>query len=329
MAQDDPLKDKSALQMKAPMTMAGMSSEEYFQTVVMSALLHMLHDGALSAQYLGVVDVIMTIFKNQGLKCVAYLPQVSLKFILESKLTSGKIMPALINVTRISNARHQDYYLQQLASLTDIISNNVRPFAKDILEMCRDLWINPVLHLPIISLIDSLARVLDTSFKPHLPSVLPMILSVSKETSADKRQATEIKVFNVFLTFSSNVEEYMHIVLPFILSAVERPDASTLLRKTALKTVAGLAKRVNISDYASRIIHPLVRLLPGSPQDVREGIRETMCALVFQLGADFAVFIPLVKKVSFALLFSDLTNQPHNEFSLCSPIESTGLDTNN
>ncbi|CAG8608891.1 7808_t:CDS:10, partial [Acaulospora colombiana] len=285
MAQDDPLKDKSALQMKAPMTMAGMSPEEYFQTVVMSALLNIVHDGALTTQYLGVVEII----------------------------------PAFINVTRISNARHQDFYLQQLASLTDIITNHVRPFVKDILEMCRDLWNNRVLHLQIITLIDSLARVLDTSFKPHLPSVLPMLLSVSKETSPDKRQATEIRVFNALLTFSSNVEEYVHIVLPFILSAVERPDASPLLRKTALKTIAGLAKRVNISDHASRIVHPLVRLLPGSPQDVREAIRETMCALVFQLSADFAVFVPLVKKnmdkliypVNLAETLKFVVNQQH------------------
>jgi len=76
MAQDDPLNDLSARQMTAPMTMMGKESEEYFQTVVISALLNILNDSALAAQFLGVIEVIMKIFKTQGLRCAAFLPQV-------------------------------------------------------------------------------------------------------------------------------------------------------------------------------------------------------------------------------------------------------------
>jgi FKBP12-rapamycin complex-associated protein len=76
MAQDDPLNDLSARQMTAPMTMMGKESEEYFQTVVISALLNILNDSALTPQFLGVIEVIMKIFKTQGLRCAALLPQV-------------------------------------------------------------------------------------------------------------------------------------------------------------------------------------------------------------------------------------------------------------
>jgi len=58
------------------MTMMGMESEEYFQTVVISALLNMLNDSALMPQFLGIVEVMMNIFKGQGLRCVSFLPQV-------------------------------------------------------------------------------------------------------------------------------------------------------------------------------------------------------------------------------------------------------------
>lgn len=281
MAQDDPLKDLSARQLTAPMTMMGKESEEYFQTVVMSALLNILNDSALVAHFLSVIEVIMAIFKAQGLRCNSFFPQ---------------IIPAFLNVVRLSNPRHQDYYLQQLATLAEIVKLTIGPFVKDILDVCRDLWTNPVLHLPIVSLIETLSKVLDAGFKPHLPAVLPVMLSVSEGPSSEKRHAAEIKVFNALLTFGNNVEEYMHILLPVLLAAVERPDASPSVRKTALTTVGGLARRVNLSDYASRIIHPLVRILPGATTDVREAIKDTMCALVFQLGADFAVFIPMVKK---------------------------------
>lgn len=76
MAQDDPLNDPSARQMTASMTMMGKESEEYFQTVVISALLNILNDSALTPQFLGVIEVIMKIFKTQGLRCAAFLPQV-------------------------------------------------------------------------------------------------------------------------------------------------------------------------------------------------------------------------------------------------------------
>lgn len=281
LSQDDGSKDTSSQRTATTIRMSGMPQDEYFQTVVMSALLNILNDGALSTQYLGVVEVIMSIFKGQGLKCVSFLP---------------KIIPAFLTVTKLANSRHQDYYLQQLALLVEIVKNQIQGFVKEILDMCKDLWPNQFLHLSIVAVIETLCKVLDAGFKPHIPAVLPLMLSVAPGASPDKRQLAEIKIFNTFLTFGSNVEEYMHLLLPVLLEAVERADGTPILKKAALTTIAGLARRVNLSDYASRIIHPLIRVLPSAPNDVREAIRDTMCTLVFQLGADFAVFVPMVKK---------------------------------
>lgn len=52
------------------------SSDDYFQTVVINHLLDILKDQTLSAQHHTVIEAIMSIFKTQGLKCVAFLPQV-------------------------------------------------------------------------------------------------------------------------------------------------------------------------------------------------------------------------------------------------------------
>ncbi|KAG8832494.1 phosphatidylinositol kinase- protein kinase tor1 [Serendipita sp. 400] len=161
LAQDDSLKDPAVRQMTAPFTMSGMSSDEYFQTVAMSALLNILNDNALASQHLGVIDAIMTIFKLQGLKCNSFLV---------------KIIPAFISVTRLSNARHQDHYLQQMALLVEIVKSHIQSFTRDILDMCRDLWANQVLHLPLITLIENLSKVLAADFKPHVPAVLPLLL---------------------------------------------------------------------------------------------------------------------------------------------------------
>ena len=53
------------------------SSDDYFQTVVIDALLSILKDQSLSSHHHTVIEAIMAIFKTQGLKCVTFLPRVS------------------------------------------------------------------------------------------------------------------------------------------------------------------------------------------------------------------------------------------------------------
>jgi FKBP12-rapamycin complex-associated protein len=86
-------------------------------------------------------------------------------------------------------------------------------------------------------------------------------------------------------------------VIPIIVRSYERVDATTALRKRAIQTIDGLSKHVNFSDHASRIIHPLVRVLNGANNELRMSVLDTMCSLVIQLGSDFAVFIPMVNQV--------------------------------
>jgi FKBP12-rapamycin complex-associated protein len=52
------------------------ASDDYYQTVVINALLGILKDQSLGSQHHTVIEAIMSIFKTQGLKCVTFLPQV-------------------------------------------------------------------------------------------------------------------------------------------------------------------------------------------------------------------------------------------------------------
>jgi len=62
----------------APISYTGASgSDDYYQTVVINALLGILKDQSLGGQHHTVIEAIMSIFKTQGLKCVTFLPQVS------------------------------------------------------------------------------------------------------------------------------------------------------------------------------------------------------------------------------------------------------------
>ena len=169
----------------------------------------------------------------------------------------------------------------------------------DIFALVTDLWENQSLQLPLVSLIESLGKALDAEFRPFLPTILPLILKVFDGELNDKRSATQIKVFDAFLTFGSNIEEYLHLVIPIIVRTYERSDASTALRKRAIVTIDGLSSRVNFSDHASRIIHPLVRVLTSSNNELRMAVLDTLCSLLVQLGSDFAIFVPTINKVPF------------------------------
>jgi len=171
----------------------------------------------------------------------------------------------------------------------------------DVFSLVAELWENSTLQLPIVALIEALGKALDSEFKPFLPTILPLILKVFDGELTDKRMNTQIKIFDAFLTFGTNIEEYLHLVIPIIVKSYERQDGAgittTPLRKRAIQTIDGLSRRVNFSDHASRIIHPLVRVLELSNNELRMVVLDTLCSLVIQLGSDFAIFVPTINKV--------------------------------
>jgi FKBP12-rapamycin complex-associated protein len=117
----------------------------------------------------------------------------------------------------------------------------------------------------------------------------------------DKRQGTQTKALHAIAAFGANIEEHMHLVIPIIVRTCERADASVPLRITAVQTINALSRKVNFSDHASRIIHPLVRVLATAGQELRTTILDTLCVLLVQLGSDFAIFVPMINKVRLSL----------------------------
>lgn len=206
-------------------------------------------------------------------------------------------MPAFATVTRNSSARYQEFHLQQLAILVGILKQHIRNYTHDIFELINYLWENATLHLPIVSLIEALGKALNAEFKPFLSGIIPLVLKVFDGDLADKKINTQMKVLDAFQTFGANTEEYLHLVIPVIVKSYERIDSTPALRKRAIQTIDGLSKRVNFSDHASRIVHPLVRVLDTATQDVRIAVLDTMCSLAIQLGSDFAIFVPTINKV--------------------------------
>ncbi|KAF7350698.1 Serine/threonine-protein kinase TOR [Mycena sanguinolenta] len=258
-------------------------ADDYFQTVVVSALVRVLKDPGSSGHHHTVIEAIMSIFKTQGLKCVGSLPQ---------------IMPAFAAVTRVSVPRFQEFHLQQLAILIGIIKQHVRNHAADVLGLVTELWDNTTLQTPIVVLIEAVGRALAAEIKPFLPTILPLLLKVFAVEGelSDKRMGTQMKILEAFQTFGANIEEYLHLVIPIIVRTGESAYGSVALRKKAILTIDRLSRVVNFSDHASRIVHPLMRILDRGVNELRVAVLDTLCSLIVQLGSDFVIFVPTINK---------------------------------
>lgn len=73
-------------------------------------------------------------------------------------------------------------------------------------------------------------------------------------------------------------------------------DASNVPFRCALETLDRLSESLDLTDFASRIIHPVIRTLDSCPE-LRSTAMDTLCSLVFQLGKQYSPFIPTVNKV--------------------------------
>jgi FKBP12-rapamycin complex-associated protein len=78
--QRKPIEESKTLSKPATSAIASIGltsgSDDFYQKTVIKALLGVLNNRSLSAHHHAVIEAIMSMFKTQGLKCVAFLPQV-------------------------------------------------------------------------------------------------------------------------------------------------------------------------------------------------------------------------------------------------------------
>ena len=251
------------------------SQEEYYPTVVINALLHILQDSSLVQWHGSVVDAIMQIFTTMGLKCVQFL---------------DRIVPAFLAVVRGSAQSRLEFYFNHLGRLVGIVRQHIRVFLKDIIMVLEEYWdSSPSLQWTILSLIESIARSLEGEFKVYLASLLPLMLSALERDTSTKRQTSE-RILHAFLVFGSSGEEYMHLIIPVVVRLIDNQAQPTFMRKSAIDTIAKLSSMVNLNDHASKIIHPLTRVISGGEPSVRQAALDCLCALMQQLGQDYLHF---------------------------------------
>ncbi|KAK0553866.1 phosphatidylinositol kinase- protein kinase tor1 [Tilletia horrida] len=263
---------------------AGPTSNEYYQNVAVEALLGVLRDTTLTAHHYQAIEGVTYMFATQGLKCVNFLPQ---------------IIPAFLDVIRMSPPQNAESYYSKLTQLVGVIKQHIRNYLPQIFALIKDKWTaTPNAQGPIVTLVQALARALEGEFKAFLPQLLPNMLQ-SLETDAQRREPTMRRILETFGVLGANLEEYLQLVLPAIIKLLEQNDAPVRLRIAAAQTLGTLARRLNICDHASKVIQPLLRCLKSGPPELRNTIMDTLTIIGVQLGGSFIIFIPAINKVTF------------------------------
>ena len=293
--------------------------EEYYPTIVIHTLTNLVKDPSLSQYHSNVIAALMDIYSTMGLKCVTFLDQV---------------VPAFLTVIKNAAQGPAEGYFNQLSQIVRIVRQHIRPHLHAILDTVQAFWTQRKEAIKtMLTLIESIARSLEGDFKIYLARVLPLMLDILRDDRTQARAPSE-RILRAFLVFGSSAEEYMHLIIPMLVRVFDKTGNPSHIRKQAMETIGRISRKVNISEFATRLIHPLCRVLASPEAQLRQVALDTLCALIFQFGPDYISFIPTVNKVlvshriphhNYSILINKLQRGeplPHN----LSPEEHYGED---
>jgi len=240
------------------------SPDDYYPTVAIDALMRILSDHRLSPHHNLVLHAVMFIFRSLGMKCTPYLPQIMPPFLREMRTCEDSIREA---------------FLQHICSIVSIVKHHIRPYLEAIFQVCMDYW-SPTNGLlgSILTLVEELCLALGDDFKPQLPALIGKCMQVFSADPLIHREGT-IRVLHTLRVVASgkaakgNLEDFLHILLPALVRLCEsgaQPGTGTnvagqeelwAVRVATVRTIGAIATTHDISEHASRIIHPFARIL--------------------------------------------------------------------
>lgn len=256
------------------------SSEEYNPTVVITSLMALLKDPAMSANHTRIVQAVLRIFESLGLRCVLFLDEV---------------IPGLIQAMRSNSLAMADLLFRQISTLTSVVGQHIRPYLKQIFAVINEFIENTELHAAILVLIEALAVALAGNFKVYMPEILPGLIGLLQSDDGDSAASTssKIRVLHSLPVFGANLAEFVHLVIPNVVNLFY--FAPQTLRIAALRCISDLSQLLRLDEMASRIVLPIIRVLNSTQDDeIRYVCMEALCNMCYQLGSGFSVFIDTV-----------------------------------
>jgi FKBP12-rapamycin complex-associated protein len=258
--------------------------DDFYPAIALSSLIKIMRDKSLSNYYTVAVQAVTFIFMRLGVRCVPYIQHV---------------LPTFINVIRNAESKYCEFFFQQLGNLVSIVKQNIRNYLDVIFELIKESWSAPnplpTLQITLINLVEQIVVAPEGEFRVYLPRLIPHALKVFQSDKSPKCIVTE-RLLKALQQFGNNLDDCLYLILPSIVECFSSADKPISVRKTALETVHVLTENLDLTEYAAKIIHPLVRVLDSEPQLVNPAM-DTLCAIACQLGSNYKIFVPTVQKV--------------------------------
>ena len=285
------------------------SSPDFYSTVAIGALIRILKDESLSNHRNMVAQAVMHIFRTQGRRqCVPFLKDV---------------VPPVLNVMRSCEPGLREFLFQQLGDMVPIVKQHIRVYLDQIVELIvehlqvRDIMPGEAtLNVPVLTLVEKLVVALGDEFKQHLKQLVPQMLCVLRTDHSQNRHQS-LRLLRALEMCGSNLDGHLHMVIPEVVPLFLANPAPVEFNIAAIQTVGRLCVTTNCNDFASRIVHSLVRVLSnarqGGPRQAKPKAEQvvalqtaavtTLCDLIFRIGSTYTIFEPTVKKVMIKLRY--------------------------
>ena len=274
-------KDKDISTSEMLVSNSSLTLDDFYPAVAIATLMRIIRDPTLFQHHTSVVQAVVYIFKSLGIKAVPYIAQV---------------IPSMMAVIRTSDNQFRDFLFGQLGFLIQIVKQHIRNYLDDIFILIKEFWTaDSPLQSTIILLVEAIALALGSEFKVYLPQLIPHILRVLSHDSSRDKQVTH-KMISALIKFGATLDDYIHLVLPPMVKLFDLAEVPWSIRKASLEAIDKLSDCLDFSDYAGRIIHPLVRVIDNCPE-LRPAAMDVLAAIVLQLGKKYKIFIPMVDKV--------------------------------
>eukprot|EP00977_Amphora_coffeiformis_P012913 scaffold3287_cov181-Amphora_coffeaeformis.AAC.2 len=191
------------------------SDDDFYPSVSIQALMRIFREPTLAVHHGMVIQAVMFIFKSLGIGCVPYL---------------SKVVPLMISTVRSGQTTLRETILKQLATLSLIVREHLRPFVADIFEVAEEFW--DTKHLAtIFDLVSNIAVGVPDEFQKFAPHFIQRLLltldhqmsewagSMSRSRAA--RGTEESNKLRLALSLLNNLRtvlsQYLNIIVPALL----------------------------------------------------------------------------------------------------------------
>ncbi|VDN98774.1 unnamed protein product [Rodentolepis nana] len=214
--------------------------EEFFAGYSLSALINILQETRMRANWDQVVQVIANVLESFNQRSIPCLHQVMSELF---KCLQG-----------LHENKLQEAITYHMGTIVQIIGPFAKEFVNEIVDTITTYWnysSSPIVLNNCIRLAIVTARAIKTDFRPSIPRLIPCILRSLKQDMIDENL---IAVCNLISDLGSLLDGHLHIIMPSLMSLVSNLDEAAyehLLQTAAEVGATKLAQTVPSATVSS------------------------------------------------------------------------------